>query len=778
MTSGEAAPVRLPEALSERFRVLGTIGRGAMGAVLEAEDRILGRRVALKLLSLPGNDRELRRFQREAVAMARLRHPNVVQVFDSGVEEGVPYLVMEVLEGRDLDSAPPDDPMAVLLPIADAIEACHREGILHRDIKPANMFLTREGRPVLLDFGLARDTARTQLTSTGMVPGTLAFLSPERLRGDDSGWPSDWWSFGVSLFRIVERRLPFDFDALSAGARGDAMDLPRFHRIHPGSGIARVIAACLDPDPARRPASRADLESILESEPEPEPGPWGGPDDEAGPGSDPAMDSRLAGLDRGTRTFLAVLLAVGLGSLTAARWLARGSPPRNPEGSRPTPADGTIGSRSEDESGTIPGELGPGYPSELRREAEANLGTWLDPQGRRSEPPGGTAPPGWRPYLDDDPFEWGAVLRRLTGPSRFARWAGQGGQVSSLPIPFLDELFAVDGWFLAQDLPRPLFPYLYVVPASDDVPVAGSRLSPVGTGSLPETVSGWLATALRARQRGLELQRRFEAQVTAAAKGGDPGTLPVGELRPFLPAIDSLRALIEVGSANPARRRAIRAWLREGSEEVHALCYALSRSLSEQPQLALAAAGMGIEAMEDLRSLFTGHLTGLDWEQATGRPPVSPPDLLVAGWFHLQTAVASRRGGRDAQAERERCLAGLDRAIASAPGSGTADAWIRMRAFDGHFELMQAFPGAVPFRSFYEAHTAELQALHSRWFHAGPWRRVMEDYLDARELAPASLDAARKLWAWLALQISRRPTLLEDPERADLWRRFTARFAP
>ncbi len=209
-----------------RYRVDGLIGRGGMGTVYRAEHIELGTRVALKVLSRDGNlgADDVERFVREAKAAVRIRHPNIVRVFDLGrLEDGTPFMAMEELEGRDLDEMlvaggtfALDETVSILEPIAAAIDAVHAEGLLHRDIKPANIFLARkEGRsvPILLDFGLAqlRDrTAEKRLTSTGMIVGTPHYLAPEVGLGKDPDERSDQYSLAVIAYEMLAGELPFD----------------------------------------------------------------------------------------------------------------------------------------------------------------------------------------------------------------------------------------------------------------------------------------------------------------------------------------------------------------------------------------------------------------------------------------------------------------------------------------------------------------------------------------------------------------------------------------
>ncbi|MFJ3175573.1 protein kinase [Streptomyces roseus] len=207
-----------PRGLARRFEPVRPVGRGGMGTVFEAEDGLLGRRVAVKVLTVYGSVSEAaaRRFEGEARALARINHPNVVGVYDAGIDEGTPYLVMEFLDGSDISALVRT---AGPLPVAEAcriaadtlagLGAAHRSGVLHRDVKPANIRLTASGRVVLYDFGLARLTGEAALTNAGDLLGTPQYMAPERIRGQ---WPlaaSDVYGVGACLHFMLTGEPPF-----------------------------------------------------------------------------------------------------------------------------------------------------------------------------------------------------------------------------------------------------------------------------------------------------------------------------------------------------------------------------------------------------------------------------------------------------------------------------------------------------------------------------------------------------------------------------------------
>jgi eukaryotic-like serine/threonine-protein kinase len=271
------------------YEILGQIGAGGMGEVHRARDPRLGREVAIKVLpaSFSADADRLRRFEQEARAAGVLNHPNITIVYDIGQHDGAPYVVQELLEGETLRAElaagrfSPRKAIDYATQIAHGLAAAHDKGIVHRDLKPENLFVTKEGRVKILDFGLAKLTqieggsgpqtnlpTATAGTEPGVVMGTLGYMSPEQIKGKPADPRSDIFAFGAILYEMLAGRRAFQADSagetMAAILKEEPPDLSVTNQsISPG--LERIVRHCIEKNPERRFQSAHDLAFDLES---------------------------------------------------------------------------------------------------------------------------------------------------------------------------------------------------------------------------------------------------------------------------------------------------------------------------------------------------------------------------------------------------------------------------------------------------------------------------------------------------------------------------------
>src|SRR3954452_10299153 len=256
-----------PREIAGRYQLERRLGAGGMSTVFLARDSVLERPVAVKLLAehLSDDDAFVARFRREALAAARLQHPNIVQVFDSGEDDPSArhYIVMEYVNGpscadmlRERPQLGIDQTVDIIKGACHGLDYAHRAGVVHRDVKPGNLLMSEETSSVkLADFGIAKAAEQTRITQVGAVLGTAAYLSPEQATGAEAGPASDIYSLGVCAYQFLAGRLPYEYSSLTELAlkqqNDQAVPITQLRPEVP-QALDMAIRRCLKRDPALR----------------------------------------------------------------------------------------------------------------------------------------------------------------------------------------------------------------------------------------------------------------------------------------------------------------------------------------------------------------------------------------------------------------------------------------------------------------------------------------------------------------------------------------------
>jgi serine/threonine-protein kinase len=266
------------DVVAGRYRIESRLGSGGMSTVHLAFDERLERYVAVKLLAehLASDPAFVSRFQREALAAARLIHPNIVQVFDSGLDDSRDqhYIVMEYIDGqscaeilRDRGWLPTEEALPIILGACAGLDYAHRKGVVHRDVKPGNLLLGPDSTVKLADFGIAKATEQSSITQVGSVLGTAAYLAPEQGRGEEAGPPADIYALGVVTYQLLSGRLPFEGASLTELAIKQQREPPQrldelVAAVSPPLG--RAVAIALRIDPRQRYPTAVEMAHALE----------------------------------------------------------------------------------------------------------------------------------------------------------------------------------------------------------------------------------------------------------------------------------------------------------------------------------------------------------------------------------------------------------------------------------------------------------------------------------------------------------------------------------
>ena len=269
-----------PSDIGGRYRLDRRLGAGGMSTVFLAIDTVLERQVAVKLLAehLADDEVFVQRFRHEALAAARLQHPNIVQVFDSGQDASSHrhYIVMEYVDGpscadllREHGRLGIEDTTRIIVEACHGLDYAHRAGVVHRDVKPGNLLISNEtGAVKLADFGIAKAAEQTRVTQVGSVLGTAAYLSPEQAQGKEAGPASDIYSLGVCAYQLLTGRLPYEYSSLTELAlkqQNEGFEPIRMYRREVPEELDRAILVCLARDPESRYGSALELAEALEA---------------------------------------------------------------------------------------------------------------------------------------------------------------------------------------------------------------------------------------------------------------------------------------------------------------------------------------------------------------------------------------------------------------------------------------------------------------------------------------------------------------------------------
>ena len=269
-----------PTQIASRYRLDRRLGAGGMSTVFLATDAVLERSVAIKVLAehLAEDEDFVARFRREALSAARLQHPNVVQVFDSGQdpESMRHYIVMEYVAGpsaadmlREYKELDLEQTVSILRDACHGLDYAHRAGVVHRDVKPGNLLLAEEtGITKLADFGIAKAAEQTRITQVGSVLGTAAYLSPEQARGEEAGPASDTYSLGVCAYQFLTGRLPHEYSSLTELALKQQQEVVQpitdFRPDVPRE-LDEAIRLCLEREPGSRYRSALEMAQAIEA---------------------------------------------------------------------------------------------------------------------------------------------------------------------------------------------------------------------------------------------------------------------------------------------------------------------------------------------------------------------------------------------------------------------------------------------------------------------------------------------------------------------------------
>jgi serine/threonine protein kinase len=570
-----------------------------MGVVILAHDQELDRSVAIKVISIKPVPEVLARFEREARVLSRLDHPHVMRLYLADPWGEPPYLVTEFVSGSDLHRTPPENPVEVMLQVAEGLAAVHRLEVVHRDVKPANILLTDGSRAVLADFGLVSGDDTEDITRTNVLVGTMIYLAPELLWGGEATPASDWYAWGASLYQLMEGRPPYSIDTLQGVLAGEELPEPEFETLPRDGRVAQVIRTCLLAHAESRPAGLGTIRAMLA-----DPGP--DPEDEVRPSpppSRPARDEKAASQSGATEVaspgaaadagesrlarsarpagVIAVLVFSGLLSLYGLR-NAR-APKPSPPSPPPEPSSPSLVS-----------------PGDSHLEAAiAEFEAALDSVGRG--PSRATVP------LQEAYHHRGVrVFAQLPRTMELIRWL-QANEVSGA---LRQRLESHDRSLEALGMLPLLRPFLTTTPLAPPKAFpetlrtwAATRSSDVG--KLQTRAPSWTVAALVHLGRGLEAHAATSRVLRSRGPGGR------GSLREYLAGLPQeltrkLPQSMDLLQGVPALRPALDEVLAPGRSATRSFLFAAMQAAEEEPELSASFRHLWVAGASRLRVLLSG----------------------------------------------------------------------------------------------------------------------------------------------------------------------------
>src|SRR5207249_7034495 len=275
--SGSGSGLQPGFILGGRYEILEALGEGGMGSVYKARDRELDRLVALKVIrpDLASNPAIIQRFKQELILARQITQRNVVRIFDLGEASGIKFITMEYVEGQDLHSLlrehkalAPKDAVEIILQVCRALEAAHGEGIIHRDLKPQNIMQHKQGRIVVMDFGLARTVEAAGMTQTGALVGTMDYMSPEQALGKDLDQRSDLFTLGLIFYELLTGKMPYKADSVVASLLKRTQERAAPVSSHDAAipkALSNIVSKSMEPDANLRYQNAGEILADLEA---------------------------------------------------------------------------------------------------------------------------------------------------------------------------------------------------------------------------------------------------------------------------------------------------------------------------------------------------------------------------------------------------------------------------------------------------------------------------------------------------------------------------------